>query len=90
MTTKTKREHTPTPWAVASGSPLGGHLEIHSTIGKCLTVGQVHKEDAAFIVRAANSHDALIEAVTAFVNGDMHDKEVLILAKKALALAGEV
>lgn len=56
-------EHTPTPWRVGSLAPQGigvwarqGPINVQPAIAAGL-------DDAAFIVRAVNAHDALVEAL---------------------------
>lgn len=70
MTTK----HTPTPWTLSQYTNYEG-FSIVSQDGECLaerwydkarTVPQneVLKANAAFMVRAVNGHEALVEALT--------------------------
>lgn len=74
MTNETK--HTPTPWVPAE---TNGRIYIRPqghTVGTA-AVAEVtktnkpyseYKENAAFMVRACNSHEALIEALEAIIN----------------------
>lgn len=60
---KTKQEHTPTPWNVTKDShpDMEGSIWIDSkTIEKPALC--FNEADAAFIVRAVNSHEELLEA----------------------------
>jgi hypothetical protein len=93
-------EHTPTPWRVeyddngfffidAPGRPSP---YIAATGGE----GMANAENAAFIVKAVNSHDALVDALkscAAVCAGEVTSKSGLIdaleKARAALALAGE-
>ena len=63
-----KGEHTPTPWNVAKARVLQGreHWTIETKNGRNTPVSAILKEeDAAFIVRAVNSHEELLEALIA-------------------------
>jgi hypothetical protein len=53
MKNKTEAKHTPTPWKI-------GELKT-SIEGNC-DLGRIRILDAEFVVRAANSHDALLDA----------------------------
>lgn len=57
-------QHTPTPWEDIEGEPYHG-IEIIDGNGHCF---MATKEDRAFIVRACNSHDALVEALEWVIN----------------------
>lgn len=70
MTTK----HTPTPWQVTEGSQSAHCCFGNSIIGSdcspvCETItsfsgqDELEKANAAFIVRAVNSHDTLVDAL---------------------------
>jgi hypothetical protein len=70
-------KHTPTPWHVTDQSEIEGinidGLELKSlaTMSKSGNITYVHGEmldsdDAAFIVQACNSHDALVAALEGF------------------------
>lgn len=68
----TTNAHTPTPWEVGdldhNGQRIvrGEHIEICTCWHHC--VGSIEKEmeaNAAFIVKAVNSHDALVAALPA-------------------------
>lgn len=55
-------KHTPTPWFATSGS-IDGRDDVYCT-GQEGTIAQnVRPQDAAFIVRACNAHDKLVEAL---------------------------
>jgi hypothetical protein len=51
-------DHTPTPWVVVSRS------EFHNGLT------YMHQANAAFIVKAVNSHDALVKALQQIANGE--------------------
>lgn len=52
-------QHTPTPWKVSQT----GKFVMHSRSGTLLNVCEASKEDAAFIVRAVNSHEELFRVL---------------------------
>ena len=112
MTTKSQPRaageaaHTPTPWAIRHGS----HYDyIHAPIDNGGGIGRFvaklpddeqGKRDAAFIVRACNSHAALVAALEAVAdyavaldferNGhQVNAPECIQLARAALAQAKE-
>jgi hypothetical protein len=71
-------KHTPTPWHVTDQSEIEGinidGLELKSlaTMSKSGNITYVHGEmldsdDAAFIVQACNSHDALVAALETLI-----------------------
>jgi hypothetical protein len=61
---KTKTHHTPTPWRYNPSQGLDREIIRH--FGE--VVGKIEKrEDAEFIVRAVNSHEALLEAAKEFM-----------------------
>lgn len=53
-------QHTPTPWEQKSQS--NGQAQIYGENGKTIAITYYNDEDAALIVRAVNSHEALLEA----------------------------
>jgi hypothetical protein len=65
----TKSEHTPTPWAVDEDHPTSVVFEADTEIEICTTDSGSSAEqgedeaNAALIVRAVNSHAALVEAL---------------------------
>lgn len=81
MKTKTEAQHTPTPWNIEG--KLNKHqegllitsrdgLSIVAEMSGGLPFYEV-EDNAAFIVRAVNCHEALLEALDAYVT--MHDKK---------------
>ena len=91
--------HTPTPWATE------GSFVIHPASGMTVADCQLHRDtpeekgednaNAAFIVRACNSHAALVEALkaireeaTAYPEGgeDCFKYSLSLIAEKARAL----
>ena len=99
MTAKPAVQHSPTPWHQDS-SPwiIKQKEEDDEVVATCHGVGSIPNANAAFIVRAVNSHDALVEAVNLLFTEvkAMNEKKIgpyschyeKVLA--ALKLAGEV
>lgn len=58
--------HSPTPWSI---DPTNDHLIVSSDglrdLCSCFDEDETGAPDAAFIVHAANNHDALVNALTA-------------------------
>lgn len=89
--------HTPTPWRVIQGYERSPTVGIDSdSLRITYEDAFLSEHDAAFAVRAANSHDALVEALADFVGmgegygwDDAHTgREILMRnARAALALA---
>jgi hypothetical protein len=88
---KTENKHTPPPWVQDGHKVKGGEYQTESIdvslSGKSSGVKTVtthrlffrtlHEEDAAFIVRAVNSHEALLEAAKlglSFLRSDYRGK----------------
>lgn len=97
-------EHTPTPWYSSPATGIEGEtlfLYIHQGKGgeftytlastcSADTLG-LQKANAAFIVRACKSHEALVEALEAIVKADESgslDDVLFENARAALKLAG--
>ena len=86
-----KTKHTPTPWIINPQHTGGIFASFGERIGEC---GQANAE---FIVKAVNSHDALVEAlkeaVRIFERFPITTEEAGLpwykLAKQALVKAGE-
>ena len=62
-------KHTPTPWELEQDSWISGlHSHRRSIVASCNDDGVIPAEaqaaNAAFIVKACNSHDALVKALT--------------------------
>jgi hypothetical protein len=56
--------HTPTPWAQNKyGEPVGPDGDNIRAKGLALTNSDEAQANTAFIVKAVNSHDALVEAL---------------------------
>lgn len=53
-------KHTPTPWRVSYRATTDGNIS-YRIVG--VTLDSLSKENAEFIVRAVNSHEALLDAV---------------------------
>src|SRR6185436_18843022 len=83
MQTETNVQHTPTPWHIQkriSGDQMfeiytEGIEEVEAKVALAF-----EKEDAAFIVRAVNSHEALVEAAKR-VRSVLNDEGKEILTK---------
>lgn len=56
----TKSQHTPTPWRVGDAGATVFAPKSHSPL---MVAQRLKRDDAAFIVRACNAHDALVEAL---------------------------
>jgi hypothetical protein len=101
-------KHTPTPWRVIDNEPGNGYgsMDIAPLLiegeffAVAAIIGDVARIDpqanAAYIVRACNSHAALVEALKAcagVLSGEGMSKSSLVDAlektRAALALAGE-
>jgi len=71
-------EHTPTPWIVTHQTGSDFSFDIVSpqeprgiivgSTGSCMDVNSRSGADAAFIVRAVNSHEALLEAAKRIID----------------------
>lgn len=95
-----KTNHTPTPWKQEGRRVKGGEYQTEtfdvSLSGKSSNVRMAtahrvnfscfHEEDSAFIVRAVNSHEALIAGIQAaiiHVNNDQVKKMLANILAKA-------
>ena len=67
-------QHTPTPWAASGVTVYGSDGGARNTVADTTCCGSMTREadeaNAAFIVRAVNSHDALVAAVTMVLDAD--------------------
>ncbi len=69
MKTETKPTHTPKPWYVDGSFHEGDEWIISESGAPSGTpVAQCFQEDAAFIVRAVNSHQRYLDAIKAVAN----------------------
>ncbi len=60
--------HTPLPWRIEPGTVFDyEHPEVLSSDGKRIAA-VLWDKDAAFIVKACNSHEALVEALKAILD----------------------
>lgn len=89
-------KHTPTPWEAFTEPEFSGWWAIRQKTEDGLTHevgsgdGGLEEADAKFIVRAVNSHDALVSALRTLVeNGGIGPEDMFDDARAALALAGE-
>lgn len=87
----TKTAHTPTPWRIEDDTIKAGKNDTHLfDIYECPGLGVAAEANAAFIVRAVNSHDTLVEALETLVevcpcqNGCAPD-DMTCATQKALA-----
>jgi hypothetical protein len=55
--TRTVGEHTPTPWKVSQT----GKFVMHSRPGTLINVCEASEEDAAFIVKAVNAYEEVLQ-----------------------------
>ncbi len=72
--------HTPTPWLYCHQDKRGDLATVCYVADFCVTADtpsyEFHgtpEQDAAFIVRAVNSHDALVDILTELLGADGHD-----------------
>ncbi len=92
--------HTPTPWTIGpSSNPQNGmrwrDLLAKSYNGEDMYVGEALKDNAALIVKAVNSYEAMKEALQTIIyaceSGHLGECSVAVewypVAKQALALA---
>jgi hypothetical protein len=85
-------KHTPTPWKIYDDSnPL--HIAIkgyYSSTGGAHVADILSPANAAFILKAANSHDALVKALEWIVsNPNAHHANMVAVAKDALDHVGQ-
>lgn len=67
------KTHTPTPWAVVKRREVNGLTKVVSTVGGQFVVAfDVSPTDAAFIVKAVNSHEALLNRLIV-AHGMLHE-----------------
>jgi hypothetical protein len=84
--------HTPTPWFSDKGAVWDSQdLLRRLLIAECIGDSRANaKADAAFIVRAVNAHEALVELARRVAEHFAHtDAPLGIAARDALAKAGE-
>ena len=92
--------HTATPWASRRDPDGFSHQILGGPSGFVTLADFITQEDAAFIVLAVNSHDALVEALTGLLdrytalvncgdcgNWNAETEAEVIAARAALALA---
>ena len=58
-----KANHTATPWQVHIATTTRNGYDVESTKGVLIAYNLRDKANAAFIVRAVNAHDELVEAL---------------------------
>ncbi len=92
--TKTQEMHTPTPWQanqseLAASSPL---CSIRGPNGAYQVCSDTNAANAAFIVRAVNSHAALVEALELISEHDefTHPKDAPLHIKQAYAILNQL
>jgi hypothetical protein len=85
-------KHTPTPWKLIKGInqyDVNGS-DNNLVMGQLFTQGvPPNIEDTAFIVRAVNSHEALLEIAKWVAAGHATCNDIVIKAQKAIAQAEE-
>lgn len=57
----TKQSHTPTPWHTQRGEIVGNGDLVASTVFHGQELNALDEANAAFIVRACNAHDELVD-----------------------------
>lgn len=90
---KTKTQHTPTPWKFQGENIVNGSRDGNFAIfakGEVIATA-VGKADAAFIVRAVNSHEALLGLLKQVLNhtnvGEVCGGALFVSIKEAIAQA---
>ena len=83
-----KQAHTPTPWHIIK-VPLSQRVAYQVRPEKGLPVIETsHEANATFIVKACNSHEALVEACKALEQFETTpDKDVVTISYKAIERA---
>lgn len=69
MTTKTKQTHTPPPWVVRPGLDLAGiapYFVGETLDGKRTPFQSISQVNAAYIVRAVNAHEDMLNLLRYF------------------------
>lgn len=94
--TKTKKAHTPLPWRFQKSEQEPDHWVIYSAEPPSIDIADVRPwvphgasgEDAAFIVRAVNNFDALLEvakdAVALLLTKNVEKTEVVEFLREAI------
>ncbi len=86
---KTKPQHTPTPWTRAITSAKNMDCLIVNERGKNIAGVFAHPDtgdaDSEFIVRAVNSHEALLEACKRASFETQINGDILTILKQAIA-----
>ena len=86
-----KTQHTPTPWRTGDtgltifGPPNGNPSP--KTVATLNMMGPSRREDAAFIVRAVNSHRDMVQFVRDFLEGNVSDAELARRGHRIIAKA---
>ena len=84
-------KHTKLPWSIWSeGTDINPSVTVESeSVSKFIfqTVGSNDQANAAFIVKAVNSHEMLVEIAQMVSSGNFNQKECIDLARKALTQA---
>lgn len=81
----TAPKHTPAPWHAENGTIYSQYATIGSAHGKTRNDAE-NDANAAFIVRAVNAHDALVEALEEFIGSHATFSVPSIAAKARAAL----
>jgi hypothetical protein len=69
-------QHTPTPWTVVDHPTLGPIILSDDGPDATDVFQDLRMQDAAFIVRACNNHDALVESLTSLYRFVSYLKEL--------------
>ncbi len=87
-------KHTPTPWTFASKNVFPLRIQsdddLPTHICEMITVNPALFADAALIVRAVNSHQALVDALDAIACYDSNTALTLMLAGEITAAMDEI
>jgi hypothetical protein len=90
MNTKTKTTHTPTPWLSQYNGENWHITDGHSFVASLCGNSKIDATNAAFIVRAVNSHESLVNACGELLglcsSNGINDSRMDI-ARKAIAKA---
>lgn len=77
-----KQRHAPTPYRAEHCPDNGGSLELYGKEGECIaTLRNGNKEEnAAFIARACNAHDELVEILQEIIEPPPQGWDLIVAA----------